>query len=96
MKFVIFASLIASVLAVPAELAPRTGSSICPAGLYSSLQCCATILLNVVGIDCKSLNETPRSAKHFTEICATKGQQAACCVAPVAGQAILCQAPAGA
>ncbi|KAM3550065.1 hypothetical protein MY1884_008436, partial [Beauveria asiatica] len=79
MKFVIFASLIASVLAVPAELTPRTGS-VCPHGfLYSVAACCATDIADVANLDCQTPKKTPNSAKHLQEICAAEGQQARCC-----------------
>ncbi|KAM3526027.1 hypothetical protein MY4038_007016 [Beauveria bassiana] len=95
MKFVVFASLIASALAVPTELAPRTGSSFCPLGLYSVPQCCATDVLGLVRLDCKAPKQTPRNADDFRSICAKGGQQAACCVVPVAGQSLLCVDPVG-
>ncbi|KAM3541966.1 hypothetical protein ARSEF1564_005135 [Beauveria bassiana] len=90
MKFVVFASLIASALAVPTELAPRTGSYFCPLGLYSVPQCCATDVLGIIGLDCQDLKRTPRNADDFRSICSEGGQQAACCVVPVAGQSLLC------
>ncbi|KAM3454395.1 hypothetical protein MY3296_003078 [Beauveria thailandica] len=96
MKFAPFASLIASALAVPAELAPRTASSVCPSGLYSYPLCCAAIVLGAIGLDCRPPNQVPHDGSGFGKICATKGKQAACCVAPVAEQGILCQTPVGA
>ncbi|EJP68175.1 hydrophobin-like protein [Beauveria bassiana ARSEF 2860] len=96
MKSVVFASLIASALAVPTELAPRTDvSSLCPAGLYSVPQCCATDILGVARLDCKAPKQTPRNADEFKNICAKGGQQAACCVVPVAGQSLFCMTPVG-
>ncbi|KAM3484484.1 hypothetical protein MY8738_002173 [Beauveria namnaoensis] len=90
MKFVVFASLIASALAVPTELAPRTGSFSCPAGLYSNPQCCATLVLGIIGLDCGTPSRTPRNADDFRTICSDRGQQAACCAVPVAGQGVPC------
>ncbi|KAH8162345.1 hypothetical protein CIB48_g5901 [Xylaria polymorpha] len=37
----------------------------------------------------------PRSPDEFRYICAAGGQRARCCVVPVAGQALLCETPAG-
>ncbi|KAF1729825.1 Hydrophobin-1 [Beauveria bassiana] len=88
MKFVVFASLIASALAVPTELAPRTDVFSCPLALYSNPQCCAALVLGVIGLDS---NQTPRNADDFKNICAKGGQQAACCAVPVAGQGLLCR-----
>ncbi|KAK8150417.1 hypothetical protein G3M48_002158 [Beauveria asiatica] len=90
MKFIVFASLIVSALAVPAELAPRTSSSVCSSFLYSVPQCCATGIGSVVDLNCETPKEAPRSAKHLQEICSAKGQQAVCCTIPIFGQGILC------
>ncbi|KAM3506670.1 hypothetical protein MY11210_007461 [Beauveria gryllotalpidicola] len=96
MKFVVFASLIASALAVPAELAPRTGSyNACSSFLHSSAQCCATDALGVVGLDCHVPPKAPWSAEDFRKICAEGGQKAKCCLLAAAGQAVLCQNPVG-
>ncbi|TLD33616.1 hypothetical protein PspLS_00262 [Pyricularia sp. CBS 133598] len=64
--------------------------------LYSSAQCCATDVLGVADLDCAVPSTLPTSASSFTNICAELGQRARCCVLPVAGQAVLCQAPVGA
>ncbi|KAI6351408.1 hypothetical protein MCOR25_009944 [Pyricularia grisea] len=64
--------------------------------LYSSAQCCATDVLGIADLDCAVPTTLPTSASSFTSICAAKGQRARCCVLPVAGQAVLCQAPVGA
>ncbi|KAM3503405.1 hypothetical protein MY10362_004229 [Beauveria mimosiformis] len=97
MKFVVFASLIASALAVPAELAPRTGGSYnpCPGFPYSNAQCCATDVLGVADLDCHSPDKTPRDANDFKQICASGGQRARCCFLPILGQDVLCQTPVG-
>ncbi|OAA52772.1 Hydrophobin 2 [Beauveria brongniartii RCEF 3172] len=94
MKFIVFVSLIANALAVPAELAPRSYVA-CPPGLYSILQCCATDALGIVILDCKNPSRVPRDAKDFQVICAAIGQQAKCCVFPVLGQGLLCTGAAG-
>ncbi|KAL6893292.1 hydrophobin [Trichoderma evansii] len=95
MKFFTAAALFAATaIAGPVEV--RTGSpSICPSGLYSNPQCCATVVLGVVGLDCHVPGETPGNGVDFKNICARTGAQAVCCVVPVAGQDLLCQAPVG-
>ncbi|KAM3437238.1 hypothetical protein MY4824_003936 [Beauveria thailandica] len=90
MKFVIFASLIASVLAVPAELTPRTGSVCLPGPLYSLAACCATDLADIANLDCQRPTKTPSSPQHLQELCAAKGQQARCCTLIIAGQGLFC------
>ncbi|TLD15204.1 hypothetical protein PspLS_10763 [Pyricularia sp. CBS 133598] len=64
-------------------------------GLYSSAQCCATDILGVADLDCAVPPSLPTSSSTFSAICAAKGQRARCCVLPVLGQAVLCQAPVG-
>lgn len=50
MQFIVIASLIASVLAVPADMAPRSG--VCQDGtLYTNPQCCTPNVLNVACLD---------------------------------------------
>lgn len=86
-----------------------TGTSLCPAGLYSNPQCCATDVLGAIGLDCavrtsppflfpeKRTNTsntaatTPADVDAFISGCAAVGQQAKCCVIPIAGQDLLCQ-----
>ncbi|KAI1145314.1 fungal hydrophobin-domain-containing protein [Nemania diffusa] len=67
----------------------------CPSGLYSVPQCCATDILGLADLDCHSPSVIPRSASEFRFTCAAGGQRARCCVVPVAGQALLCETPAG-
>ncbi|KAK0611341.1 Cerato-ulmin hydrophobin family, partial [Immersiella caudata] len=64
-------------------------------GLYDSAQCCATDVLGVADLDCKTPPSVPRSADGFSAVCAAIGQRARCCVIPVLGQSVLCQTPAG-
>ena len=50
MQFIVIASLIASVLAVPADMAPRNG--VCQNGaLYTSPQCCTPDVLGLACLD---------------------------------------------
>ncbi|KAI8947521.1 fungal hydrophobin-domain-containing protein [Xylaria longipes] len=79
----------------PAYPYPTGGYDGCPHGLYSVSQCCATDVLGVADLNCDSPPAVPRSADEFRYICATGGQRARCCVVPVAGQALLCETPAG-
>lgn len=54
MKFFAAAALFATAaIAGPVEV--RTGTaSICPSGLYSNPQCCATVVLGIVGLNCET------------------------------------------
>ncbi|KAI0520700.1 fungal hydrophobin-domain-containing protein [Xylaria bambusicola] len=67
----------------------------CPNGLFSSAQCCSTDVLGLADLDCASVPAIPTSASEFRSICAASGQRARCCVIPIAGQALLCNTPAG-
>ncbi|KAI0532322.1 hydrophobin-like protein [Xylaria digitata] len=67
----------------------------CPNGLYSVPQCCATDVLGVADLNCGSPSAAPSSASDFRDICAEGGQRARCCVVPVLGQSVLCEAPVG-
>ncbi|KAJ4198477.1 hypothetical protein NW759_016309 [Fusarium solani] len=71
----------------PAE----TGTSYepCPDSLYGNPQCCSVNGLGVVDAECDSPTETPTDPDSFSQICATTGQRARCCVLPVLGQALL-------
>lgn len=62
---------------------------VCPIGLYSNPQCCATDVLGAADLDC-STPDTASGPRAFRASCAAKGQQAKCCVIPVAGQSVLC------
>ncbi|KAM0254924.1 hypothetical protein ACHAQJ_006297 [Trichoderma viride] len=96
MKFFAIAALFAAA-AVAQPLEARTGSgSICPPGLFSNPQCCATQVLGIIGLDCSVPNKTPHDGANFKKICSDKGDQALCCVAPIAGQSLLCQPAIGA
>ncbi|OAQ97577.1 hypothetical protein LLEC1_01213 [Akanthomyces lecanii] len=90
MQFIVIASLIASVLAVPADMAPRT-NGVCQGGLYSNPQCCNPDVLGVACLDGKVPSEQPRDANHFRQICGSKGKAAKCCVLPVLKQDVLCK-----
>ncbi|KAI1757684.1 fungal hydrophobin-domain-containing protein [Xylaria castorea] len=79
----------------PAYPYPTGSYDGCPNGLYSSPQCCATDVLGLADLDCHSAPTIPRSADEFRNICAAGGNRARCCVLPVAGQALLCETPAG-
>ncbi|KAI0518272.1 hydrophobin precursor [Xylaria bambusicola] len=99
----VFVTLLAT--AVMANPVKRTGGGggggspapyvACPPGLYSNPQCCSVDVEGVADLDCASPTSTPSSAASFQSICAKGGQQAACCVVPVLGQAVLCETPVG-
>jgi len=97
-----FATLATAILAAatPAMVARGGGgggggepAALCPAGLYSSPQCCATDVLGVADLNCATPPSVPTSISGFTGICASIGQEARCCVLPILGQAVLCEAP---
>ncbi|OAK94104.1 hypothetical protein IQ06DRAFT_382484 [Phaeosphaeriaceae sp. SRC1lsM3a] len=67
-----------------------TPASVCTGALYSQAQCCATDVLGAVGLNCAVPATTVTSTDDFIETCAKTGQQAKCCVIPVAGQDLLC------
>ncbi|KAI1424555.1 hydrophobin-like protein [Xylaria sp. FL1777] len=69
--------------------------ALCPVGLYSVPQCCATDVLGVADLNCGSPSSAPYSVSNFRDICAAGGQRARCCVLPVLGQAVLCETPPG-
>ncbi|GFP53041.1 hypothetical protein ACSS6W_000479 [Trichoderma asperelloides] len=95
MKFFTAAALFAAVaIAGPVEV--RTGGNICPVGLFSNPQCCDTQVLGIIGLGCEVPPQTPRDGADFKNICAKTGDQALCCVLPIAGQDLLCQAAVGA
>ncbi|POR35504.1 Hydrophobin-like protein [Tolypocladium paradoxum] len=101
MKFFAVAALFAGALAVPTEHGGGGGGGggdrdfKCPVGLFNSPQCCATILLGAVGLDCNVPRKGFHDATGLKNVCAGEGKQAACCVLPVAGQAVLCQPASG-
>ncbi|KAI0402135.1 fungal hydrophobin-domain-containing protein [Xylaria palmicola] len=72
-----------------------TGYVACPNGLYSVPQCCATDVLGLADLDCHSPAAVFNSPASFRKTCAAGGNQARCCVVPVAGQSVLCITPAG-
>ncbi|KAH6876093.1 fungal hydrophobin-domain-containing protein [Alternaria rosae] len=88
MRYSILA-FIASAAAAP--FTSTGGAALCPTGLYSNPQCCATDVLGVVGLNCAVPATTPTSTTDFIAGCAASGQQAKCCVIPVADQDVLCQ-----
>jgi hypothetical protein len=99
MQFSLLAAAFFAVAAMANPLEVRNGSP-APAAcanngaLFSVAQCCTTIVLGVAALDCV----TPplgTNADNFDITCAeTGGREAGCCVVPVAGQALLCEAAA--
>ncbi|KAK5998979.1 Hydrophobin-1 [Cladobotryum mycophilum] len=95
--FAVAALFVAGALASPvAQIEARTDGPVCPPGLFSNPQCCATDVLGLISLDCHVPINPIRDARNFREVCAASGQQPRCCVAPVASQAVLCQPPVGA
>ncbi|KAJ3491482.1 hypothetical protein NLG97_g5588 [Lecanicillium saksenae] len=91
MQFFVVASLVAAVMAMPAELVTRTHNIVCEYGLYTNVQCCGVDVLGVAGLDCHTITEVPNDANHANQICAKTGAAARCCVVPILGQALLCK-----
>ncbi|KAI0397691.1 hydrophobin-like protein [Xylariaceae sp. FL0594] len=89
----IFGLVATAVVASPTY--PPATVNVCPNGLFSVPQCCATDVLGVADLNCHSPSSAPTSATSFKNICAKGGQRARCCVVPVLGQALLCQTPPG-
>ncbi|ESZ90224.1 hypothetical protein SBOR_9394 [Sclerotinia borealis F-4128] len=85
----IFAVLSALVAASP--LQPRR-SGLCSSALDTAL-CCDVSVAGVANLNCAAPSTTPTTLATFQAICATGGQQASCCVLPLAGEALLCTAP---
>ncbi|KAL6807506.1 hydrophobin-2 [Trichoderma sp. SZMC 28013] len=71
-------------------------AAVCPeGGLYTNPVCCASLLLDVLGVDCHTPTTPINTPGQFQSSCASHGGQAACCAVPVAGQGVLCIKPAG-
>lgn len=47
-------------------------------------------------VPCHLASRVPSSIAEFVRICADGGEEAQCCVIPVLGEALLCEAPMGA
>ncbi|KAI2639377.1 hydrophobin [Xylaria nigripes] len=71
------------------------GFNPCTALLDGTPQCCAVDVLGVADLNCANPSSLPSSPDDFRQICADVGKQAACCVLPILGQALLCQPPVG-
>ncbi|KAJ6524978.1 hydrophobin [Mycena capillaripes] len=94
MQFFALVSAVFSLTAMPQLLAAsplEARSDVCPDGLFSVPQCCSTVIVGV-GIDCINPDPTPGSVPNFEDICNNSGRGAACCVVPIVGQALLCNA----
>ncbi|KAL7963145.1 hydrophobin-2 [Trichoderma compactum] len=81
--------------AVAALFATSAFAAVCPTGLFSNPLCCSSILLEAVGLDCTTALGPIGGPSAFQQTCASSGKQPACCVAPIAGQGLLCNKPAG-
>ncbi|OAA82275.1 Trihydrophobin [Akanthomyces lecanii RCEF 1005] len=79
----------------PTTSSPPDNGPVCPRGLYSNPQCCSTDVLGVADLDCSSPS-SHSGPKAFGASCAAVGKQARCCVLPILGQSVLCQAAIGA
>nr|BDD69331.1 cryparin [Verruciconidia persicina] len=88
---------VAAIIACGATLALATDTPYvpCRSTIYSNPLCCATDALGIVGLDCEVPPAIPNDPNHFRHVCSQAGQQAKCCVVPVADQAVLCDNPVG-
>ncbi|RWA14144.1 hypothetical protein EKO27_g978 [Xylaria grammica] len=92
--FAIIGFIATAVSAVPTTNT-GTPAALCPVGLYSVPQCCATDVLGIADLNCHSPSSSPFDVYNFRDICANGGQRARCCVLPLLGQAVLCETPPG-
>nr|CDK12885.1 class II hydrophobin [Geosmithia sp. 21 MK-2014]CDK12886.1 class II hydrophobin [Geosmithia sp. 22 MK-2014]CDK12896.1 class II hydrophobin [Geosmithia langdonii] len=101
-SFAITAALFAAV-AMASPLEVRTGDDggsappydACPSELLSNAECCDVDVAGLLSINCAPPDQPPTSAEDFKDLCAKRGQSATCCLLPVLGEAVACQAPAG-
>lgn len=61
---------------------------LCPVGLFSVPQCCATDVLGVADLDCATPTAAAKDSHEFAAVCAAAGQRARCCVAPLVSFAL--------
>nr|CDK12879.1 class II hydrophobin [Geosmithia sp. 10 MK-2014] len=99
-SFAITAALFAAAaMASPLEVRTHDDSAppydACPSELLSNPECCDVDVAGLLSINCAPPDETPTSAENFKELCSKRGQSATCCLLPVLGEAVACQAPAG-
>ncbi|KEY65287.1 hypothetical protein S40285_01798 [Stachybotrys chlorohalonatus IBT 40285] len=85
---------IAGVSALPTAPEVRTTYDPCD-GITQQPQCCATDVLGLVNLNCGNPPEELRDARHFSQVCASIGQRARCCLVPLLGQGIVCTTPVG-
>ncbi|KAA8569836.1 hypothetical protein MFRU_064g00430 [Monilinia fructicola] len=85
-------TFIAILSAVAAASPLQSRSGLCSSALDTA-QCCDVSVAGVANLNCASPSSTPTSVENFRSICAAGGQQASCCVLPVAGDALVCVAP---
>jgi hypothetical protein len=99
MQFIalIISALAATAFAYPTNDQPATGFVACANNgvLFSAPNCCATDVLGLANLDCTTPPKVPTSPSDFQAVCAAIGKRPRCCVAPLLGQALLCQAPIG-
>ncbi|CAK7244822.1 MAG: hypothetical protein STHCBS139747_006368 [Sporothrix thermara] len=85
------AAIFATALAIPHGEESR--SSYVPCTGLDSPQCCATSVLGVANLDCKTPPSDPTSATNFKAICGSDKPQ--CCLLSLAGLALVCVTPPG-
>ncbi|KAK7219795.1 hypothetical protein V2G26_007798 [Clonostachys chloroleuca] len=67
----------------------------CPDSLYRSVNCCSVDVIGVADIECDTPTKIPTDAQSFSNICASVGKRARCCILPLLGQALVCMTPVG-
>ncbi|KAJ7620434.1 cerato-ulmin [Roridomyces roridus] len=95
MQFSLLTAAFFAVAAMANPLEVRNGAPAAAAcagnGLFSVAQCCTNIVLGVAALDCVT-PPTGTTVDTFVGNCILDaGREAGCCVAPLLGQALLCQ-----
>ncbi|KAL7916342.1 hydrophobin [Trichoderma velutinum] len=64
-------------------------SDVCSQSLYSNPQCCSSLLGNI-GLDCHAPIGEIHDVEDLREECIKSGDEAFCCIVPIAGRVTLC------
>ncbi|RDL42077.1 Uncharacterized protein BP5553_02056 [Venustampulla echinocandica] len=91
-SFMTLFGLVASILAMPATRLNSRQAGLCSSALATPL-CCDVDVLGVADLDCAPPASQPTDLQSFNDICAADGKINMCCVLPILGQALVCQAP---
>lgn len=77
----LLAALSALTLVTASPIHKRQG--VCTEELYTNSVCCDTDILGLATLDCETPRFVPQNGTDFRNICASRGQIARCCVAPL-------------